>query len=109
MASILSGHETYLGDGLYASFDGYQIRLRAPHADGNVCVYLEPGTHAQFLKFSSDLAGEIRTIMNPPEPQAETTEKSIEEMDAEIAVLLGSKSEITSANANDASGDDLPF
>jgi hypothetical protein len=22
--------ETYLGDGLYASFDGWQIRLRAP-------------------------------------------------------------------------------
>jgi hypothetical protein len=26
--------ETYLGDGLYASFDGWQIVLRAPRSDG---------------------------------------------------------------------------
>jgi hypothetical protein len=26
----LSQHETYLGDGLYASWDGWQVRLRAP-------------------------------------------------------------------------------
>lgn len=32
------GEETYLGDGLYVSFDGFQICLRA---EGNK-VYLEP-------------------------------------------------------------------
>lgn len=33
--------ETYVGDGLYASFDGYQIKLRAPREDGDHVVYLE--------------------------------------------------------------------
>jgi hypothetical protein len=30
----MSEREEYLGDGLYASFDGYQIRLRAPRGFG---------------------------------------------------------------------------
>ncbi len=35
--------ETYLGDGLYASFDGYQVILRAPRNDkGDHVVALEP-------------------------------------------------------------------
>ena len=33
--------EIYLGDGLYASFDGWQIRLRAPREEGDHVVYLE--------------------------------------------------------------------
>lgn len=35
--------ETYIGDGLYARFDGFQIELRAPRDDGDDFVYLEPG------------------------------------------------------------------
>lgn len=35
--------EKYLGDGLYAAFDGFQIRLRAPRDEGgDEVVYLEP-------------------------------------------------------------------
>lgn len=34
--------ETFLGDGLYVSFDGYQIWLRAPREDGDHRVALEP-------------------------------------------------------------------
>jgi hypothetical protein len=34
----MSEHETYLGDGAYASFDGYQIRLRAPRSEGAIGV-----------------------------------------------------------------------
>ena len=30
----MSEREEYLGDGLYASFDGYQIRSRAPRGFG---------------------------------------------------------------------------
>lgn len=33
--------EHYLGDGLYASFDGWQIKFRAPREDGDHEVYLE--------------------------------------------------------------------
>jgi hypothetical protein len=43
---------TYLGDGLYASFDGYQICLRAPHEDGDHVVYLEPGTLNELHRFA---------------------------------------------------------
>jgi hypothetical protein len=32
--------EEYLGDGLYVSFDGQQIKLRAPRDDGDHVVYL---------------------------------------------------------------------
>ena len=34
--------ETYLGDGLYASFDGWQLALRAPRLEGDHFVALEP-------------------------------------------------------------------
>jgi len=34
--------EEYLGDGLYASFDGFMFTLRAPRSDGDHWVGLEP-------------------------------------------------------------------
>jgi hypothetical protein len=48
-------NETYLGDGLYASFDGWQIRLRAPREDGDHIVYLEPGTLGAFERYIADM------------------------------------------------------
>jgi hypothetical protein len=45
-------NETYLGDGLYASWDGWQIRLRAPREGGDHEVFLEDGlTLRAFLEF----------------------------------------------------------
>lgn len=32
----------YLGDGVYASFDGYQVWLHVNHHDAPPCVALEP-------------------------------------------------------------------
>lgn len=46
--------ETYLGDGLYASHDGWQIKLRAPREDGDHVVYLEPEVLRAFAKFLAD-------------------------------------------------------
>lgn len=43
--------ETYLGDGLYASFDGFSFVLRAPRADGDHFVALEPGVLRAFEEF----------------------------------------------------------
>jgi len=34
--------ETYLGDGVYVSFDGYQIWLRVPREDGDHVIALDP-------------------------------------------------------------------
>ena len=33
--------ETYIGDGVYASFDGFHIGLRAPREHGSDHVFLE--------------------------------------------------------------------
>lgn len=46
--------EVYLGDAVYASFDGWQIRLRT--ADGNnQVIYLEPMVFANLLEYERRL------------------------------------------------------
>jgi hypothetical protein len=51
--SDTANKETYLGDGLYASFDGYQIKLRAPHGgDVEEAVYLESEVYQALLRFA---------------------------------------------------------
>jgi hypothetical protein len=52
--------ETYLGDGLFASFDGYQIKLRAPRDRENHVVFLEPSTLAAFEQYIKELR--MRTV-----------------------------------------------
>jgi hypothetical protein len=47
--------ETYLGDGLYVSFDGFTIWLRAPHEGGDHIVALEPLVYAELVRFVADL------------------------------------------------------
>jgi hypothetical protein len=47
--------ETYLGDGLYISFDGYQVKLRAPRDGGDHEVYLEPSVLDAFCKWLEQL------------------------------------------------------
>lgn len=44
--------DTYLGDGLYVSFDGFQLRLMAPRGgdEGDHVVYLEPAVFAELLR-----------------------------------------------------------
>jgi len=43
--------ETYLGDGLYASFDGFQYCLRAPREGGDHVVYLDAYTLQAFDEY----------------------------------------------------------
>jgi hypothetical protein len=49
--------ETYIGDGLYASFDGYQYKLRAPRPFGDHEVFLDIRTMESFLRFVGDHLG----------------------------------------------------
>ena len=49
---------------LYASFDGYQVCLRAPHYDHNERVYLEPGTLDSFLNYIERLKADIKAFTN---------------------------------------------
>lgn len=43
--------ETYIGDGLYVSFDGFHFILRAPRPDGDHWVGLQPDTVRSFEAF----------------------------------------------------------
>lgn len=47
-------NETYLGDAVYASFDGYQIKLRTGDANNQV-IYLEPGVYEALKRFVASL------------------------------------------------------
>ena len=47
--------ETYLGDGLYASFDGWQFSLRAPRENGDHVVFLDPQTLVAFEMYVAEI------------------------------------------------------
>jgi hypothetical protein len=52
----VSREETYLGDGLYASFDGYQIWLKASNGvDVTNAVALEPSVFQALLAYEKKL------------------------------------------------------
>ena len=51
----MSQQETYLGDGLYASFDGWQVKLRAPRENGDHVVFLEDGLTLEAFSSMSTL------------------------------------------------------
>jgi hypothetical protein len=46
--------DTYLGDGVYASFDGYHIWLAVNHHENKV-VALEPAVFAALLNYERNL------------------------------------------------------
>lgn len=50
--------ETYLGDGLYASFNGYMIVLRAPRMEGDHHVGLEPDVLREFIHYAKRVWGD---------------------------------------------------
>jgi hypothetical protein len=47
--------EVYLGDGLYVSFDGFMITLRAPRRNEDHWVGLEPEVLHKFLEFCDQI------------------------------------------------------
>lgn len=58
----------YLGDGLYARFDGWQIWLEASDGE-NVLqrVALDPGVQLAFRNYHEELSKHIQSLMNPGE------------------------------------------
>ncbi len=52
----MSNNETYLGDGLYASFDGFMIILRAPRMGGDHWVGLEPLVYQALVEYADRIA-----------------------------------------------------
>lgn len=53
------GVETYIGDGVYASHDGYQIWLRTGRESGlpDERIALDPGTYASLEAYAERLFG----------------------------------------------------
>ena len=47
-------HREYLGDGVYASFDGYQIWLAA-NDHRNIVIALEPGVFSRLVEYETRL------------------------------------------------------
>lgn len=54
--------ETYLGDGLYASFDGFQFCLRAPRVGGDDVVFLEPSVLDAFTAYVERTLADARQL-----------------------------------------------
>lgn len=54
--------EAYLGDGLYASDNGFQLWLRAPRMDGDHEVALEDDVLSEFFRFIEKSRGVKITI-----------------------------------------------
>ena len=44
-------NETYIGDGVYASYDGFQIWLRTEREGGDHEIALEPEVFASLTKY----------------------------------------------------------
>jgi hypothetical protein len=51
--TMAASDELYLGDGLYASFDGWSIKLRAPREGGDHVVYLEPDLYQALTAYAA--------------------------------------------------------
>lgn len=54
-------HETYLGDGVYASFDGYQIWLHLGRHDSQPLIGLDDQTFASLIAYRDRLVAEFRS------------------------------------------------
>lgn len=51
--------ETYIGDGVYARFDGYGVELRAPREHGDHTIVLEPDVLASLIEYLGTLHGSM--------------------------------------------------
>lgn len=52
--------ETYLGDGVYARFDGYQVWLRAPRVGGNHEIALDPAVYQALTDYVRKLLDQVK-------------------------------------------------
>jgi hypothetical protein len=67
--TTITTEEVYLNDGLYCTFDGFGITLRAPRPDGDDWVYLEPAT----LRLLEEYIQQIRKQGDLTDPQGAKT------------------------------------
>lgn len=70
-----SVHERYLGDGLYASWDGFQVKLRAPRGGEDHVVYLDPGVQISLAKLFEDIVAGKMPVSEPDKWEIVTVRK----------------------------------
>lgn len=51
--------ETYLGDGVYAEFDGYHIWLKTNREDGQHRIALEPSVFVALVGYQQKLVSDM--------------------------------------------------
>jgi hypothetical protein len=56
--------ERYIGDGVHASFDGYQIWLKTDRGGAVHSIALEPGTFNSLVEYQRDI---MRSLNSPQE------------------------------------------
>lgn len=61
--------EEYLGDGLYVSFDGYQLCLRAPREGGDHVTYLEPSVWGRLVAYVASLSLKDPSLTSASRPR----------------------------------------
>jgi hypothetical protein len=70
------GEETYLGDGLYASFDGLMFKLRAPREDGDHWVGLDPDVFNALIRFRAKTFAALEAAWTGTEPAEKVAKAS---------------------------------
>ena len=58
MSTATNDNEVYIGDGVFASFDGYQVKLRAPRLFEDHEVYINSDNLARLYLFLQASFGE---------------------------------------------------
>ena len=68
MAKDFKQLDCYLGDGVYASFDGYQIILDLRGQDDTTRIALEPSVFTALVKYKERLDNIIADLIAKPDP-----------------------------------------
>lgn len=62
--------KSYLGDGVYAEFDGFGITISTPRHDGTHHVYFEPSTLTNLNKYIERVYNCKITVTKNDDPEA---------------------------------------
>ena len=76
LVEVQRTNEQYLGDGVYASFDGFQIWLAANDHENRV-IAIEPQVWAQLVKYASRVWGQRQAPNLPAASAIACTEEPI--------------------------------
>ena len=62
--------DRYIGDGVYASFDGYHIILDLRAQDNTTRIALEPSVFASLIQYHDDLLAKVYNLQKEEEDEA---------------------------------------